>query len=41
MQVILLLSDVLIEDPVSLAKDQAAGPLALLATRMPVVEFQP
>ncbi len=40
-QVILLLSDVLIEDPVSLAKDQAAGSLALLATRMPVVPFTP
>ena len=40
-QVILLLSDVLIEDPVSLAKDQAAGSLALLATRMPVVPYTP
>jgi len=40
-QVILLLSDVLIEDPVSLAKDHAAGSLALLATRMPVAPYTP
>lgn len=40
-QVILLLSDVLLEDPVSLAKDHAAGSLALLATRMPSPAYTP
>jgi hypothetical protein len=34
-QVILLLSDVLIEDPAALAKDRAAASLALLGSRLP------